>query len=117
MSIKTVAAWKGAARNRSPDALPARANMLRHTFLTVAADLGVDDLLINFLMGHCPEGISQKYSATRIFANDPELGEVQARMSKRMVELFRLNAKAFREEIAAALAVSLQTGRRGAGAR
>jgi hypothetical protein len=38
--------------------------MLRHTYRTVAADLGVDDLLIHFLMGHAPDGISQKYIAT-----------------------------------------------------
>jgi len=84
--------------------------MLRHTYRTVAADLGVDDLLIHFLMGHTPVGISQKYIATLILANGPKMREEQGRMSKRMVELLGLNAKTFRREIAAALAVSLEMG-------
>ena len=58
--------------------------MLRHTYRTVAADLGVDDLLIHFLMGHTPVGISQKYIATLILANGPKMREEQGRMSKRM---------------------------------
>jgi hypothetical protein len=44
------------------EALPARGNMLRHTYRTIAADLSVDDLLIHFLMGHTPRGISRKMS-------------------------------------------------------
>ena len=77
---------------------------------SVSADLGVDDLLIHFLMGHAPDGISQKYIATLILANGPKMREEQSRMSKRMVELLGLTTKTFREEIAAALAASLGTG-------
>jgi hypothetical protein len=84
--------------------------MLRHTYRTVAADLGVDDLLIHFLMGHAPEGISQKYIATLILSNGPKMREEQGRMSKRMLELLGLNTKTFRQEIAAGLAASVETG-------
>jgi len=61
-------------------------------------------------MGHTPEGISQKYIATLILANGPKMREEQGRMSKRLLELLGLNAKTFREEIVAALALSLETG-------
>ncbi|MEO6783592.1 MAG: integrase family protein [Bradyrhizobium sp.] len=103
--------FPGCAQIGHRDALPARGNMLRHTYRTVAADLGVDDLLIHFLMGHAPNGISQKYIATLILANGPKMREEQGRMSKRMLELLGLNAKTFREVIAAALAASLETGK------
>ena len=61
-------------------------------------------------MGHTPEGISQKYIATLILASGPKMRVEAGRMSKRMLELLGLNAKTFREEIAAALAASLETG-------
>ena len=102
--------FPGCAQIGHRDALPARGNMLRHTYRTVAADLGVDDLLIHFLMGHAPDGISQKYIATLILSNGPRMREEQGRMSKRLLELLWLNVKTFREEIAAALAASLETG-------
>ncbi len=102
--------FPGCAQIGHRDALPARGNMLRHTYRTVAADLGVDDLLIHFLMGHTPEGISQKYIATLILSSGPKMREEQGRMSKRMIELLGFTAKAFREEIAAAQAASLETG-------
>jgi integrase len=102
--------FPGCAQVGHRDLLPARGNMLRHTYRTVAADLGVDDLLIHFLMGHAPEGISQKYIATLILSNGPKMREEQGRMSKRMLELLGLNTKTFRQEIAAGLVVSLETG-------
>jgi integrase len=103
--------FPGCAQIGHRDPLPARGNMLRHTYRTVAADLGVDDLLSHFLMGHTPEGISQKYIATLILTNGPKMREEQDRMSKRMLSLLGLNAKTFQEEIATALAASLETGR------
>ena len=102
--------FPGCAQVGHRDPLPARGNMLRHTYRTVAADLGVDELLSHFLMGHAPEGISQKYIATLILSNGPKMRDEQDRMSRRMVELLGLNAKTFRQEIAAALARSLAAG-------
>lgn len=102
--------FPGCAQVGHRDPLPARGNMLRHTYRTIAADLGVDELISHFLLGHAPEGISQKYIATLILANGPKMREEQNRMSKRMIELMGFNAKTFRQEIAVALARSLQAG-------
>jgi hypothetical protein len=80
--------------------------MLRHTYSTTAADLGVDDLLRHFLMGHAPEGISQKYIAALILANGPKMREEQTRISRRVLELLGLNAQTLKTEVAVALAQS-----------
>ena len=32
--------------------------MLRHTFRAIAANVGVDELLVHFPVGHAPKGIS-----------------------------------------------------------
>ena len=92
------------------DSLPARGNMLRHTYRTVAADLGVDDLISHFLLGHAPAGISQKYIAMLILSNGPKMREEQERMSKRMLELLGVNTKTLRKEIADTLSRSLRAG-------
>lgn len=102
--------FPGCSQTGHRDALPARGNMLRHTYRTVAADLGVDELLIHFLLGHAPEGISQKYIATLILSNGPAMRAAQAKIGARMLELLGLTFKTFREEIAAGLAVSLEAG-------
>lgn len=103
--------FPGCAQAGHRDDLPARGNMLRHTYSTVAADLGIDDLIRHFLMGHAPEGISQKYIATLILANGPKMREEQNRMSKRMVELLGLNARTFKAEIHAGLAQSTEAAK------
>ncbi|QPF91484.1 tyrosine-type recombinase/integrase [Bradyrhizobium commune] len=94
------AAWR--------DELPARGHVLRHTYSTVAADLGIDDLHRHFLLGHAPEGISQRYIATLILSNGPALRDAQRRMSRRFVELLGINAGILKSEIAAALARSAE---------
>ncbi|MCG2629735.1 hypothetical protein L6654_24225 [Bradyrhizobium sp. WYCCWR 13023] len=98
----TQAAWR--------DNLPARGNMLRHTYSTVAADLGVGDLIRHFLMGHAPEGISQKYIASLILANGPKMREEQSRISRRILELLGLNARTLKGEMVAGLAQSAAAG-------
>jgi hypothetical protein len=84
--------------------------MLRHTYRTVAADLGVDDLLILFLMGHTPRGISRKYVAVLILANGPAMRAAQERISARTLKELGLTFKTLRQEIAAGLAQSLEGG-------
>ena len=84
--------------------------MLRHTYRTVAADLGVDDLLIHFLMGHTPRGISRKYVAVLILANGPAMRAAQERISARTLKELGLTFKTLRHEIAAGLAHSLEGG-------
>jgi hypothetical protein len=73
--------------------------MFRHTYRTVAANLAVDDLLIHFLMGHAPEGISQKYIAVLMLSNGPAMRAAQEKISARMVTLLGLTAKTFIEEL------------------
>lgn len=79
--------FPGCAQVGHRDRLPARGNMLRHTYRTVAADLGIDELLSHFLLGHAPEGVSQKYIARMILAAGPALRDAQRRMSRRIVAL------------------------------
>ena len=102
--------FPGCSQISAREALPARGNMLRHTYRTVAADLGIDDLLIHFLMGHTPRGISRKYVAVLIFANGPAMCAAQERISARTLHEFGLTLKTLREEITAALAKSLEGG-------
>jgi integrase len=102
--------FPGCSQVSAREALPARGNMLRHTYRTVAADLRIDDLLIHFLMGHAPEGISQKYVATLILANGPAMRAEQERISARMLNELGLTPMTLRQEIAAGLAFSLQEG-------
>jgi integrase len=109
--------FPGCSQGGHRDPLPARGNMLRHTYRTVAADLGIDELISHFLLGHAPDGISQKYIATLILSNGPKMREEQDRMSRRLVELLGLNAKTLRQEITAALAQSLEAGKSQALAR
>jgi integrase len=47
-------------RNGHRDRLPARGMVLRHTFKTVATDIGVDQMIVEFLMGHRPLGVSRR---------------------------------------------------------
>jgi integrase len=95
--------FPGCLQQAHRDNLPARGNMLRHTYRTVAADLGVDDLISHFLLGHAPKGISQKYIATLILANGPKMREEQGRMSKRMLQLLGLETKGLQKAIREAL--------------
>ncbi|MEA2644323.1 MAG: Phage integrase family, partial [Chloroflexota bacterium] len=102
--------FPGCSQISAREALPARGNMLRHTYRTVAADLGVDDLLIHFLMGHTPRGISRKYVAVLILANGPAMRAAQERISARTLKELGLTFKTLRQEIAAGLAQSLEGG-------
>ena len=70
--------------------LPAKGNALRHTYRTICADLEIDGLLTHYLMGHAPDGISQKYVATLISQNGPAMRAAQERVSKRIVSLLGL---------------------------
>jgi integrase len=72
------------------DALPAHGNMLRHTYRTVAADLKVDDLLIQFLMGHKPRGISAGYVSRLILQSGTAMREAQRTISRRIIKLLGL---------------------------
>jgi len=79
--------FPGSAHNPTRDCLPAFGNALRHTYKTVAVDCGVDDLISHFLMGHAPEGVSQKYIAKLILVNGPAIRDAQRRISRRVMSL------------------------------
>ena len=68
----------------------AHVEALRHTYRTICADLEIDELISHYLMGHAPQGISQKYIATLILQNGPAMRAAQERISKRMVSLLGL---------------------------
>jgi integrase len=82
--------FPGCAQIGHRDPLPARGNQLRHTFRTLAADCAVDEMLAHFLMGHSPEGISQKYIVKMMLASGPALRQAQRKISRRIVTLLAL---------------------------
>lgn len=82
--------FPGCAQVGHRDKLPARGMMLRHSYRTVAADVGVDEMLSHFLMGHAPEGISQRYVARMILNAAPAMREAQRKISARIMELLAM---------------------------
>jgi integrase len=71
------------------DALPAQGNKLRHTFKTISIDAGVDDLISHLLMGHAPEGISQKYIVRLVLTSGVAMRQAQRRVSQRIEALLK----------------------------
>jgi hypothetical protein len=51
-------------------------------------------LLAHFLMGHAPEGISQKYVARMILSSGPAMRAAQRMISRRIVALLTPTVKA-----------------------
>jgi integrase len=74
-------------RNGHRDRLPARGMVLRHTFKTVATDIGVDEMIVEFLMGHRPLGVSRRYVVRAMLNSGPAMRSAQRRISRRIVEL------------------------------
>ena len=60
---------------------------LRHTYRTICADLGIDELISHYLLGHAPAGISQRYILKLILASGPAMRAAQATISRRIVRL------------------------------
>lgn len=71
---------------REKGALDHEGNAGRHTYRTVAAALGCDELSIRLLQGHALSGISQGY-ITRQLLVGTSLREWQAKISARIVEM------------------------------
>ena len=69
------------------DRLPYKGHDLRHTYLSVAADLGIDELQRRLLTGHSLVGISQAYVTRAIVEGGPGVREAQRKISKRIVTL------------------------------
>ena len=69
------------------DRLPYQGHDLRHTFLSVAADLGIDELQRRLLTAHSLVGINQAYVTKAIVEGGPGLRAAQRRVSARIVSL------------------------------
>jgi integrase len=68
--------------------LPARGHALRRTYKTIAmAHCKVPDDVSAFLLGHVPEGMSQKYLLRWALSSGPAIREAQAKISREMVRL------------------------------
>jgi integrase len=69
------------------DGLPARGMMYRRGWRTIAADIEIDELLAQFLLGHTPPGISAGYVAKFILSNGQGMRQAQRAVSRRMLAL------------------------------
>jgi integrase len=68
------------------DGLPVYANGLRHTYTSIAAAVGVDQLTIDMLTTHQPRGMSQKYFLHMIVVSGPAMRKAQARISAEIIK-------------------------------
>ena len=69
------------------DPLPYVGHDLRHTYLSVAADLGVDELQRRLLTAHSLRGINQAYVTKAVLTGGSGLRGAQEQISKRIVTL------------------------------
>jgi integrase len=69
------------------DELPTRGHALRHTWKTVSADAGIDDLLSRLLLGHEPQGISEKYITRFVLAAGSAVRQAQRKVSRKIIQL------------------------------
>ncbi len=69
------------------DSLPYAGHDMRHTYVTVAADLGVTEVQRRLLTAHSLRGVNQKYIAKAIAEGGPGLREAQRKISRRIVTL------------------------------
>ena len=61
--------------------------------LQACADLGIDELISHYLLGHAPAGISQRYILKLILASGPAMRAAQAKISRRIVALLNPTMK------------------------
>ena len=71
------------------DRLPAWGMMYRRTWRTAAADVGVDELIAHFSLGHVPAGISRVCVAKMILASGSAMRRAQRDVSRRMQDLMK----------------------------
>lgn len=79
--------FPGCAQVAHRDPLMVRGNALRHTFKTVATDAKISEMLVEFLMGHAPAGMSRKYVVQMILSSGPAMRAAQRAVSRRIVTL------------------------------
>jgi integrase len=69
------------------DGLPAWGMHYRRTYLTLAADLGIDELISHFLLGHIPSGISRGYVHKMTLSSGSAMRAAQRIVSQRILKL------------------------------
>jgi integrase len=70
------------------DDLPARGHDLRHSWRSLAAEIGIDDLLCHFMLGHQPRNISEKYITRLVLAAGSAVRQAQRKVSQKLVALW-----------------------------
>ncbi|HUZ34006.1 MAG TPA: hypothetical protein VMV19_18145 [Xanthobacteraceae bacterium] len=80
--------FPGARHNPTRDGLPAFGHALRRSYKTVATDhCGVPDDISAALLGHVPEGMSQRYLLKWARQSGPAIIAAQEKISRKMIEL------------------------------
>jgi integrase len=69
------------------DDLPATGHDLRHTYRTVCADQGIDDVLAHVLQGWAPKNISEKYVTRLVMAAGAGIRAAQRKVSHKIIQL------------------------------
>ncbi len=59
------------------DALRATGHALPHTYRTLAADCGIDDILSHVLLGHTPRNVSEQYITRLVLTAGPTIRAAQ----------------------------------------
>jgi integrase len=72
-------------KQHARDDLPARGHALRHTYRTITADLGIDEVIAHILQGWAPKNISQKYITQLVMAAGTGIRASQRKVSKRII--------------------------------
>jgi hypothetical protein len=75
----------GVAAHR--DKLPAYGVELRRTYRTIAADVGVDEMISHFLLSHAVAGILQRYVDRLALQSGEAMRQAQRKISRRIVSL------------------------------
>lgn len=77
--------WPGARKWNDP--LPYRGHDLRHTFISVAHDLSVNEIQVRLLVGHSLSGVHASYLTRMVMEGGPGLRAAQRKISRRMLAL------------------------------
>jgi integrase len=82
--------FPGCKQMPSRSGLPGAGNILRHTYKTIHAELGISETLSALLMGHALDGVSPKYVSEIIVVRGPAIREAQEKISAHVFKLLGL---------------------------
>ena len=69
------------------ESLPFKSHGLRHTFVSVAHDLGMNEIFVSLLVGHALTGVHASYLTRLVVGGGPGLRAAQRRISRRILDL------------------------------